>query len=124
MLKVIRRLFLLTVALSGTVVADELVTLDTRPGVKQTFAVFEPVDRRKGVVMLLPGHKGVVYLDKKGSKIEVTRFRGGLTVQDKTREILLNKGYIVVMTAPSSDKEKDLITYSAPATITPSTLVM
>lgn len=105
MFSVFLRLSLLIALLSSTAVANELITLDTRANVKQTFALFEPVEAQKGVVILLPGHLGEVEFHKKGGKIDVMRVRGGLTAHDIARKTLLTKGYVVVVTAPSSDRK-------------------
>ena len=39
--------------------ADEVVTLDTRPGVTQSFLLLEPPGATAGVVVMFPGHEGV-----------------------------------------------------------------
>jgi hypothetical protein len=108
MFRIFLRLSPLIALLSGTAVADELITLDTRADVKQTFALFEPLEAQKGVVILLPGHLGEVGFQKKGSRIEVTRVRGGLTAHHITRRTLLTRGYVVVVTAPSSDRKQGM----------------
>lgn len=108
MLKVAASLFLFTLLFSGSVLADEIITLKTRPGVTQTFAVFEPADDVEGVMLLLPGHAGVVYFDHSSPKIEVTTEWGGITAKSKTRHKLVNKGFVVAMVAAPSDHPKGM----------------
>jgi len=36
--------------------AEEVVTLDTRPGVTQSFLLLEPIEEPKGVILMFPGH--------------------------------------------------------------------
>jgi len=41
-------------------VADEVVILETRPGVTQSFLLLEPDGEAEGVILIFPGHWGVV----------------------------------------------------------------
>ena len=46
------------------VLAEEVVTLDTRPGITQSFLLLEPIEEPKGVILMFPGHEGVVKFNK------------------------------------------------------------
>ena len=94
----------------GAVRGDDVVTLDTRPGVGQPFLVLEPKGTAKGVVMMFPGHEGEVEF-RKASKggYDVINYGGqggGLTVQRAMRETLRNSGFAVAMIAPPSDRTR------------------
>ena len=66
---------------------DEVVTLDTRPGVKQSFLLLKPQGEVKGVVLVFPGHEGVVHFVKSDGGYEVTNEGGGFTARKATREL-------------------------------------
>jgi hypothetical protein len=85
--------------------ADEVVTLDTRPGVKQSFLLLKPRGELKGVVLMFPGHEGVVEFVKGTDGYEVTHDGGGLTVRETTRETFRSNGLVVALVAPPSDMQ-------------------
>lgn len=85
--------------------SDEVVTLDTRPGVKQSFLLLEPRGEVKGVVVMFPGHEGVVHFIKGKDGYEVTHEGGGLTVRQEVRETFRRNGLVVALVAPPSDMQ-------------------
>jgi hypothetical protein len=89
---------------------EELVTLDTRPGVTQSFLLIEPRGTPKGVVLLYPGHEGVVRFHKVGDQYSVENEGGGLTAHERIREILSQSGYVTVVLAPPSDHSSGMDT--------------
>lgn len=95
---------------NSSAVHEELVTIKTREDVTQTFLLFEPKGKPKGVVVLYPGHEGVVRFTQIGNKYDVDNEGGGLTANEKSRNILSKKGYVVVVLAPPSDQSYGLDT--------------
>lgn len=86
-------------------VSNEVVTLDTRLGVKQSFLLLKPQGEIKGVVVMFPGHEGVVDFKEGKDGTEVTHEGGGLTVRKKTRETYVKNGLITAVLAPPSDMQ-------------------
>jgi len=93
-----------SLAQSG-VSSEEIITLDTRPGVKQSFLLLQPEGDVKGVVVMFPGHEGVVHFVKEGSGYNVTHEGGGFSVRKVTRETFRKNGLVVALLAPPSDME-------------------
>lgn len=87
------------------IIHEELVTIRTRAKVTQTFLLIEPAVKPKGVVVLFPGHEGVVRFNKIGNLYSVENEGGGLTAHEKSRQILSNAGYAVALLAPPSDQK-------------------
>lgn len=84
---------------------DDVVTLDTRPGITQSFLLLEPKGTAKGVVIMLPGHEGEVEFRKTSEEgYEVKNHGGGLTAHRAMRETLRNRGFAVAVIAPPSDR--------------------
>jgi hypothetical protein len=86
-------------------VADEVVTLDTRPGVKQSFLLLKPHGEVKGVVLMFPGHEGVVHFVKGKDGYDVTHEGGGLTIRKETRKTYRSNGLVMALVAPPSDMQ-------------------
>jgi hypothetical protein len=89
----------------SSVSGEELVTLDTRPGVKQSFLLLKPHGEVKGVVVMFPGHEGVVHFVKGETEYEVTHEGGGLTIKKEARETYRKNGVVVALLAPPSDMQ-------------------
>jgi hypothetical protein len=86
-------------------IREELISLDTRDGVKQTFLLIEPADRKPvAVIMLYPGHDGLLKVRKVGTRYAVTSYNGGLTAHHKTHQVLAGAGVAVALVAPPSDQ--------------------
>lgn len=89
----------------GAAYGDDVVTLDTRPGITQSFLLLEPKSTAKGVVIMLPGHEGEVEFRKTPEEgYEVRNHGGGLTAHRAMRETLRNSGFAVAVIAPPSDR--------------------
>lgn len=102
---------LLTMLLILTpVLAEEVVTLDTRPGITQSFLLLEPKEEPKGVVLMFPGHEGVVTFNKAGDELSVEIERGGFTASEDTRKIYQENGMVVAVMAPPSDMQSGMDT--------------
>lgn len=84
--------------------ADEVVTLDTRPGVTRSFLVLEPPGESAGIVVMFPGHEGVARFSEQDGSISATMERGGFTASDETRATYLQQGLVVALMAPPSDR--------------------
>jgi hypothetical protein len=86
--------------------ADEVVTIETRPGVKQSFLVLDPRDgaAAKQVVVLFPADEGEVEFQRTGHGYEVINKGGGLTARRPMRETLRLRGFAVAVIAPPSDR--------------------
>ena len=93
---------------SGAAHGDELVTLNTRPGISQSFLLLEPKDTAKGVAILLPGHKGEIKFGKTSDgNYEIAKVPGGgLTASRAMRERLRQGGFAVAIIAPPSDRNQ------------------
>lgn len=89
---------------------DEVVTLDTRPGVKQSFLLLKPQGEVKGVVLVFPGHEGVVHFVKSDGGYEVTNEGGGFTARKATRETYRMHGLVIALLAPPSDRQSGMDT--------------
>jgi len=85
---------------------SEVVTLDTRPGVTQSFLLLEPKGSTKDVVILFPGHEGVVQFRETAKDYEVEKNGGGLTVDPRMRNTLWRNGFAVALVAPPSDRSQ------------------
>lgn len=94
------------------VFSGELVTLDTRKGVTQSFLLMEPTGDSKALVLLFPGHKGVIHFRKNllSEGHWVDNEQGGFTASEKTRETYLDNGIIVALLAPPSDQKSGMDT--------------
>jgi hypothetical protein len=89
----------------GAAYGDDVVTLDTRPGITQSFLLLEPKGTAKGVVIMLPGHEGEVEFRKTPEgDYEVENHGGGLTAHPAMRETLRKSGFAVAVIAPPSDR--------------------
>lgn len=91
-------------------IKEELVTLDTRKNVTETFLLVEPAGTPKGIVLLIPGHEGVVRFKKIGESYVVENEGGGLPAHEKSRKILGKKGFVVAVIAPPSDRKPGMDT--------------
>ena len=85
--------------------ADEVITLNTGRGVRQSFLLAEPRDKPQGVVLMFPGHEGVVKFLKEENGYRVDHEGGGLSGKKKTIEAYRRKGLVAAVIAPPSDKE-------------------
>jgi hypothetical protein len=83
---------------------SDVVTLDTRPGVTQSFLLLEPESAPKDVVILFPADEGEVGFRKAADGFEVENHGGGLTARRPMRETLLRNGFAVAVIAPPSDR--------------------
>lgn len=95
---------------TGPAITEELVTIPTRKDVSQTFLLIQPSTKPKGVVILYPGHEGVVRFKKIGNKYNVDNVGGGLTASEKSRLFLSKAGYVVAVLAPPSDQSEGMDT--------------
>ena len=77
------------------VFADEVVTLTSRPGVIQSFLLLEPIEEPKGIILMFPGHKGVVKFNKFFGSYTVSG-RGGFTSSKDTFVAYKNNGMGIV----------------------------
>ncbi len=96
----------LVALLQGAAYGEGVVTLDTRPGVTQSFLLLEPEGTSKDVVILFPGHEGEVGFRKTAEGYEVENQGGGLTARRPMRETLRRSGFAVAVIAPPSDRSK------------------
>lgn len=85
---------------------SDVVTLDTRPGVKQSFLLLEPEGTPKDVVILFPADEGEVGFHKTADGYEVENHGGGLTARRPMRETLRRMGFVVAVVAPPSDRSQ------------------
>lgn len=88
----------------GMTRGDDVVTLDTRPGVTQSFLLLEPNGAPKDVVVLFPADEGEVVFRKTDVGYEVENRGGGLTARRSMRETLRRNGFAVAVLAPPSDR--------------------
>lgn len=96
----------LATLLPGAAHGDDVVILDTRRGVTQSFLLLEPGGPAKGVVIMLPGHEGKVAFGKTPDEgYEVQDQGGGLTAHRAMRETLRKNGFAVAVIAPPSDRD-------------------
>ncbi len=106
--KVILTLVLLALATLRHGVAyaamSEVVTLDTRPGVTQSFLLLEPGGAPKDVVILFAADEGEIGFRKTADGFEVENHGGGLTARRPMRETLRRNGFTVAVIAPPSDR--------------------
>ena len=87
-------LLLILIPLSSAL-ADEVVTLDTRPGIAQEFLLLEPKGVPKGIILMFPGHEGVVKFKKTDGGFTAETQRGGFTASIDTRETYRKNGMVV-----------------------------
>ncbi len=85
-------------------IKEQLITLKTRPGVTLNFLLLEPADEPKGVVILYPGHEGVMRFKKIGNQYSGESFGGGLTASEVSRQQLSRAGYVVAIMSLPSDQ--------------------
>jgi len=85
---------------------DDVITLDTRPGITQSFLLLEPKGTPKDVVILFPADDGEVGFRKTAEGYEVENRGGGLTARRPMRETLRRSGFAVAVIAPPSDRER------------------
>jgi len=90
----------------GAASGDDVVTLDTRPGITQSFLLLEPEGTPKDVVILFPGHEGEVAFRKTADGYEVDNKGGGLTARRPMRETLRRSGFAMAVVAPPSDRSQ------------------
>lgn len=90
---------------------DQVITINTRPGVKQAVLVLEPTGLIKGVVLMFPGHEGVVRFTKTDDGYEVENEGGGFTAHKTTRETFREHGLVAAVMAPPTGREGGLDTY-------------
>lgn len=91
--------------------SEELVTLDTRKNVTETFLLFEPVGKPpRGVVLLLPGHHGVLHFTKLGDQYIVKNERGGITSWKETPILVAKAGFAVALVNTPSDNKSGIDT--------------
>ena len=90
--------------------ANEVVTFDTRPGVKQSVLIEEPTGPAKGVVLMFPGHEGVVRFVKTDDGYDVEQEGGGFTTKKATRETFRKNGLVTALVAPPTGMEGGLDT--------------
>ena len=83
--------------------SKEVVTLNTRPGITQSFLLLEPEGEPKGIILVFPGHKGVVEFKWRDGSYGVQVERGGFTASKNTREVYQKNGMVVALVAPPSD---------------------
>lgn len=83
---------------------DEVVTIDTRPGVTQSFLLIRPEGDIKGVVLMFPAHEGVVEFEKNGAHYHIKHEGGGLTIREEARETYRKNGLVVAIVALPSDR--------------------
>ena len=95
----------LLLSCAGVASADQVVTLDTRPGVKQSVLLVEPPGEVKGVVVMFPGHEGVARFVKTDDGFEVEHQGGGFTVRKKTREAYRRSGLVAALVATPTGRE-------------------
>lgn len=102
-------LVLITPALAAA--TDQVITFDTRPGVKQSVLILEPKGPIKGVVLMFPGHEGVVRFVKTDDGYDVDSEGGGFTAHKAARETFRDNGLVAAVIAPPTGKEGGLDTY-------------
>jgi hypothetical protein len=102
--------FLVFLILVNSARADQVVTFDTRPGVKQSVLILEPKGPIKGVVLMFPGHEGVVRFVKTNDGYEVENEGGGFTAQKTARETFRENGLVAAVIAPPTGMEGGLDT--------------
>ena len=100
----VRWLLLALIPLTSAV-AGELVTLDTRSGVTQSFLVLEPIGEPKGIILMFPGDEGVVNFKRTNDSFMAEIERGGFTASRITRSTYQNNGMVVALLAPPSDMQ-------------------
>ena len=99
MMKVVASLFLIFYAL--TINADELISLETRPGVQQKFILIQPEKPVASVILFAGGH-GRLGLE---GPSDFNWGRNNFLV--RTRDLFAEQGFIVaVVDAPSDKQEK------------------
>jgi hypothetical protein len=99
------------IAIIGTIIVscavspykDKIVTIETRPGVSQSFALLEPIGKPKGVILMFPGHKGVIHLEQDGEQVAIENEHGGLTGRPIARNLLREQGFVVALLASPTD---------------------
>ncbi|MGE5094750.1 MAG: hypothetical protein ACM3SO_06405 [Betaproteobacteria bacterium] len=95
----------LAVMYGTAALADEVVVVDSRPGITQSFLLLEPEGKAKGTVIMFPGEEGIVeFHERSGGSYEVTHVNGGFTAHRAARERLRNSGFAVAVIAPPSDR--------------------
>lgn len=103
--------FLASPALAqGEVSGEEVITLDTRPRVKQSFLLLKPYGEVRGIVVMFPGHEGNVHFVQGKEGYEVTHEGGGFTVKKEVRETYRKNGLLVALLAPPSAKPRGMDT--------------
>ena len=109
--KIINILKLILFSLIISVVyADEIITLDTRDNVKQSFLLLEPLNNINGVVIMFPGYKGIIHLSQNGDKFKVEHDGGGFTVDKITRNTYKRNGIVVALVTHPTDKTNGMST--------------
>jgi hypothetical protein len=94
--------FLLGLSLSGTIVAQEMVTLQTRPGVTLSFFVASMGQRKpQAVALLMIGGGGAINLRREGGQI---RFNPGNFLPRSRLEFIRNNVLPVILDNPSDQQ--------------------
>ena len=88
-----------------TDIREEVVSLNTRKSITQSFLLVEPSSKPKAVVLLIPGHEGVVRFKKIGKSYDVYSEGGGLPAHETARFKLSEAGFAVAVIAPPSDRK-------------------
>lgn len=105
----IASLLLLAVAAlgAGGACADEVVTVETRAGVRQPFLLLAPGNATSSdVVVLFPADDGEVDFVKTAGGYDVVNRGGGLTARRPMRQTLRQHGFHVAVIAPPSDRAR------------------
>ena len=92
-------------------VREELVTLDSRDGVEQSFLLMEPANGEPAAVVLVyVGHDGVARFTKVGGRYAITSFNGGLPANGKFHEVMTDANIALAILATPSDQPLGLTT--------------
>jgi hypothetical protein len=94
--------FLLGLSLSGAILAQEMVTLQTRPGVKQSFFIAHMGQRKpQAVALLMAGGGGNINLRMEQGQV---RFNQGNFLPRSRREFIRNGVLPVLLDTPSDQQ--------------------
>lgn len=100
-------LFILTLFLTTTLFSQEIITLDTRDNVKQSFLLETPKNEPTAVLILFPGGNGKLKLHKSEEKWNTTNFL------IRSREYFLANNFITAsIDVPSDRRSKDGLYYN------------
>jgi hypothetical protein len=100
-------IFFLSLFLTTTLFSQEIITLDTRENVKQSFLLETPKNEPTAIVVLFPGGNGKIKLHKPQEEWTTTNFL------IRSREYFLENDFITVsIDAPSDRRSKDGLYYN------------